>query len=37
MLLAIALAMTSLTTSFDVAGVHVILRQNNANNVAAIH
>jgi zinc protease len=35
MLLAIALAMTSLTTSFDVAGVHVILRQNNANNVVA--
>jgi zinc protease len=35
MLLSIALAMTSLTTSFDVAGVHVILRQNNANNVIA--
>ena len=35
MLLAIALAMTSLTTSFDIAGVHVILRQNNANNVVA--
>jgi zinc protease len=35
MLLAIALAMISLTTSFDVAGVHVILRQNNANNVVA--
>jgi zinc protease len=35
MLLSIALAMTSLTTSFDVAGVHVILRQNNANNVVA--
>ena len=35
MLLAIALAMTSLTTSFDVSGVHVILRQNNANNVVA--
>jgi zinc protease len=35
MLLAIALAMTPLTTSFDVAGVHVILRQNNANNVVA--
>jgi zinc protease len=27
--------MTSLTTSFDVSGVHVILRQNNANNVVA--
>ena len=35
MLLSIALAMASLTTSFDVAGVHVILRQNNANNVIA--
>lgn len=35
MLLTIALAMASLTTSFDVAGVHVILRQNNANNVVA--
>jgi len=35
MLLSIALAMASLTTSFDVAGVHVILRQNNANNVVA--
>jgi zinc protease len=35
MLLSIALAMVSLTTSFDVSGVHVILRQNNANNVVA--
>lgn len=35
MLLSIALAMASLTTSFDVAGVHVILRQNDANNVVA--
>ena len=35
MLLSIALAMASLTTGFDVAGVHVILRQNNANNVVA--
>ena len=35
MLLAIALAMASVTTSFDVSGVHVILRQNNANNVVA--
>ncbi len=35
MLLSIALALTSLTTSFDVSGVHVILRQNAANNVVA--
>jgi zinc protease len=35
MLLAVALVMTALTTSFDVSGVHVILRQNNANNVVA--
>ena len=35
MLLSIALAMTALTISFDVSGVHVILRQNNANNVVA--
>jgi zinc protease len=35
MLLSIAVAMASLTTSFDVSGVHVILRQNNANNVVA--
>ena len=35
MLLSIALAMVALTTSFDVSGVHVILRQNNANNVVA--
>ncbi|MDP9205437.1 MAG: insulinase family protein [Gemmatimonadota bacterium] len=35
MLLSIALAMASLTTSFDVSGLHVILRQNNANNVVA--
>ena len=35
MLLSIALAMTALTTSFDVSGVHVILRQNGANNVVA--
>jgi zinc protease len=27
--------MASITTSFDVSGVHVILRQNNANNVVA--
>jgi zinc protease len=35
MLLSIALALTTLTTSFDVSGVHVILRQNDANNVVA--
>ena len=35
MLLSIALAFTSLTTSFDVSGVHVVLRQNAANNVVA--
>ena len=35
MLLSIALAMTALTTSFDVSGVRVILRHNNANNVVA--
>src|SRR6202165_1988825 len=35
MLLSIALAMTALTSSFDVSGVDVILRQNSANNVVA--
>jgi hypothetical protein len=35
MLLAIALALTSATTSFDVSGIRVILRQNDANNVVA--
>jgi zinc protease len=35
MLLSIALALASVTTSFDVSGVRVILRQNNANNVVA--
>lgn len=35
MLLPIALAMTSLTTSFDVGGIKVILRQSGANNVVA--
>jgi zinc protease len=35
MLLSIALALASVTTSFDVSGIHVILRQNNANNVVA--
>ena len=34
-LLSIALALTTLTTSFDVDGVKVILRQSNANNVVA--
>ena len=35
MLLSIALAMTTLTSSFDVDGVKVILRESNANNVVA--
>jgi zinc protease len=35
MLLSVAMALASATTSFDVSGVHVILRQNNANNVVA--
>lgn len=35
MLLAVALAVSSLTTSFDVGGVKVILRKNPANNVVA--
>jgi zinc protease len=35
MLLKIALLLAQATTSFDVSGVHVILRQNNANNVVA--
>ena len=35
MLLPIALAMTALTTSFDVGGIKVILRQSDANNVVA--
>jgi len=35
MLLSIALALATATTSFDVSGVHVILRQNDANNVVA--
>ena len=35
MLLSIALALVTLTTSFDVSGVHVILRKNDANNVVA--
>lgn len=35
MLLSVALALASATTSFDVSGVRVILRQNDANNVVA--
>lgn len=35
MLLSLALAMSSMTSSFDVGGVRVILRQSNANNVVA--
>lgn len=35
MLLPIALALTAATTSFDVGGVKVILRQSDANNVVA--
>jgi len=37
MLLAVALALSTLTTSFDVGGVHVILRKNTANNVVAVN
>lgn len=35
MLLAVALAFSTLTTGFDVSGVQVILRQSTANNVVA--
>jgi hypothetical protein len=35
MLLSIALAMTTMTSSFDVGGVKVILRESDANNVVA--
>ena len=35
MLLSIALAMATMTTSFDVGGIRVILRQSDANNVVA--
>ena len=35
MLLAVAVALSTLTSSFDVSGVHVILRQSTANNVVA--
>src|SRR6202158_1019252 len=37
MLLSIALAMTALTTSFDVPGVHLILTQKSANHVVAVN
>ena len=35
MLLSIALALSTMTTSFDVGGIRVILRQSDANNVVA--
>ena len=35
MLLAVALALTTVTNSFEVSGIQVILRQSNANNVVA--
>ncbi len=35
MLLAVAVALSTLTSSFDVSGVQVILRQSSANNVVA--
>jgi zinc protease len=35
MLLSIALAMTAMTSSFDVGGIKVILRESDANNVVA--
>jgi zinc protease len=35
MLLSLALGLTAMTTSFDVGGVRVILRQSDANNVVA--
>jgi zinc protease len=35
MLLAVAIALTTLTNSFDVSGIQVILRQSTANNVVA--
>ena len=37
MLLAVALALSTLTTSFDASGVHVILRKSTANNVVAVN
>lgn len=37
MLLAVALALSTLTTGFDVSGVQVILRQSTANNVVAVN
>ena len=35
MLLSVALAVTTMTSSFDVGGVKVILRESDANNVVA--
>ena len=35
MLLSLALAMSTMTSSFDVGGVKVILRESDANNVVA--
>lgn len=35
MLLAVAVALTALTNSFDVSGIQVVLRQSTANNVVA--
>ena len=35
MLLSLALAFTTMTSSFDVGGVKVILRESDANNVVA--
>jgi Predicted Zn-dependent peptidases len=37
MLLAVALALSTLTTSFNVSGVQVILRKNTANNVVTVN
>lgn len=37
MLLVVALALSTLTTSFDASGVHVILRKSTANNVVAVN
>lgn len=37
MLLAVALALSTLTTSFDASGIHVILRKSTANNVVAVN
>jgi zinc protease len=37
MLLAVALALSTLTTTFDASGIQVILRQSTANNVVAVN